>query len=126
MKSIYAIVLATLCARITPYAFADHTCFPSIDCDASISGDCDELSDDYRTCGVATYFSPRSITNDLTYRNSNTFFNDFGAMQVVLSLLLIQPFSINKIGRLGCLVVPILEKIRLPLQNSVHPLIRST
>ncbi len=77
MKWTQVIGIAALCAGIIPYGHADHSCFPSVDCDASISGDCDELSDDYRTCGVATYFSPRSITNDLTYRNSNTFFQRF-------------------------------------------------
>ncbi len=77
MKSIHLALLGALSAGSIPYGYADHSCFPSVDCDASISGDCDELSDDYRSCGIATYISPRSITNDLTYRNSNTFFERF-------------------------------------------------
>jgi hypothetical protein len=58
------------------YTSAHDCCFPSIECDASISGDCSDASTDC-TVRTGTYFTPRSITNDLTYRNSNIFFQRF-------------------------------------------------
>ncbi len=53
------------------------SCFPSRDCDISISGDCDEISCDFTDKSVTTFFRPRTITTDLTYRNSMTFYQRF-------------------------------------------------
>ena len=55
------------------------SCFPSDDRPVFVSGDCDDSSCD-RSSGLtalSTFFKPRSITSDLTYRNNMTFFERF-------------------------------------------------
>ena len=56
-----------------------RNCFPSVDDDLSISGDCDVISVDCANGNskTSTFISPRPITADLTYRNCTTFFNRF-------------------------------------------------
>jgi hypothetical protein len=67
------ILVSSLCGEI----YAHDYCFPSLDTDISLSGDYDDSSFEYSRPHVTTYISPRSITNDLTYRNSNSFFQRF-------------------------------------------------
>ncbi len=72
----YRILFLALMFGTGRFLYPDDCCHPSVDCDASISGDCDEISNDCPTA-ISTYLNPRSITNDLTYRNSGTFFERF-------------------------------------------------
>ncbi len=69
-----SIYLLALCIAST---IQGRSCFPSRDCDMSISGDCDEISNDFTDRSVSTFFRPRTITTDLTYRNSMTFYQRF-------------------------------------------------
>lgn len=71
----YGIII--LAYSLVTVIYAHDCCFPSLDDDISISGDCDDVSFDCSVPRLSTYLSPRSITNDLTYRNSNTFFQRF-------------------------------------------------
>ncbi len=68
------VYLLALCAVST---MQGRSCFPSRDCDMSISGYCDEISCDFTNRSVSTFFRPRTITTDLTYRNSMTFYQRF-------------------------------------------------
>ena len=77
MQKYRSLVLLVLCAGVSTVSLASKNCFPSQDCDASISGDCDEISADFTDRTVSTFIRPRSITNDLTYRNSSTFYQRF-------------------------------------------------
>ena len=74
---LYHIVLYVL--FICSPLHASRNCFPSTDCGSSISDDCDDISRDFidGPCDISTFFKPRSITSDLTYRNSMTFYQRF-------------------------------------------------
>ncbi len=73
MLLIYSLTMLLL----LPSSLCATGCYPSRDCESSISGDCDQISNDYTDHGVSTFFRPRTITTDLTYRNSMTFYQRF-------------------------------------------------
>jgi hypothetical protein len=47
----------------------------STDCNTNCSTDCNTNCSSDNNCGTSTFFRPRGISNDLTYRNNLTFYN---------------------------------------------------